>query len=52
MLPSEFQAEMGALIRSLYLKVNVEPRLPNSSPKEHIERAIVALVALYLSLDE
>lgn len=52
MLPSEFQSEMGALIRSLSLKVNTEPSVKDSSPKDHLERAIIALVSLYLSLED
>lgn len=58
MLSSEFSQEMGALIRSLEQKVRMEPGLftQPSEPaatmfaRDHIERAIIALVAIYLSL--
>ena len=66
MLATEFSQEMGALIRSLEQKVRVEPILakiptPISSdlgevPRhldhslDHIERVIVTLVALHISL--
>lgn len=65
MLSSEFNQEMGALIRSLEMKVFREPVLMQSSSippgvgavpsdvvitLDHIERAIVSLVALHISL--
>lgn len=67
MLTTEFNQEMGALIRSLEIKVRMEPALSRiPAPPEsldvgevpvdvritldHIERAIVSLVALHISL--
>lgn len=53
MLSSEFSAEMGALIRSLETKVRLEPELANADERDaldQLERAIVALVGVYLSM--
>ena len=60
MLTSEFNNELGALIRSLEQKVRTEPELssrgvkglalPPTDALAHIERAIVSLVALHISL--
>lgn len=58
MLTSDFNAEAGALIRSLEGKVRLEPALKDADYSghvtaptlDHIERAIVSLIALYLSL--
>lgn len=54
MLTSDFNNEMGALIRSLEQKVRQEPFL-TAQPEaidalESIERAIVCLVALHIKL--
>lgn len=56
MLTSEFNAEMGALLRSLSTRVLMEPALTNAFPLdvqesiEHIDRAIVSLVAVRFAL--
>ena len=56
MLSSDFTQEMGALIRSLEQKVRLEPALAASQipsiegSLDHIERAIVSLVALHIAL--
>jgi hypothetical protein len=53
MLASEFNQELGALIRRLERRVREDPQLvhPMSEDAErHLENAIVALVALYLKL--
>lgn len=58
MLSSEFNAEMAALIRSLENRVRLEPVLLSAErtsargPEylDHLERAIVQMIALYLSL--
>lgn len=64
MLTSEFSQELGALIRSLQDRVRLEPALlevthgeatadlpsHTAEAKAHIDRAIIRLVALRLSL--
>jgi len=55
MLSSEFAQEMGALLRSLEQRMRTEPALsaahdPAADALDHIERAIVSLVALHISL--
>ena len=53
MLTSEFLPEMGALLRSLEARVRNEPNLRHEdldTALAHIERAIVILTALHLSL--
>ncbi len=59
MLSSEFNHEAGALIRSLEAKVRQEPSLIHADftpgiradlTLDHIERALVSLIALYLQL--
>ena len=65
MLTSEFNQEMGALIRSLEQQVRLDPALSKiPTPPEavgvvpadvrltldHIERGIVSLIALHISL--
>lgn len=60
MLTSEFQHELGALIRSLEHRVVMEPALQEvmdvrqglAEAMEQIERAIVTLVALHVNLQE
>lgn len=55
MLSSEFSNEMGALIRSLESKVRQEPGLMTTGNSQafttdHLERAIISLIAVYLDL--
>ena len=59
MLTSEFNQEMGSLIRSLQTKVAQEPTLRDpeftgtihaSLALDHIERAIVTLCGLWIQL--
>ena len=54
MLSSEFSHEVGILIRSLEQRVRQEPLLQHQNgtipPLDHIERAIVTLVALHIAL--
>lgn len=55
MLSSEFSAEMGALIRSLETKIRLEPELAQADERDaldQLERAIVALVGVYLSIKQ
>lgn len=53
MLSSEFNQEMGALVRRLGNRIMLEPGLKESDERdllEHVEDAIVVLSALYISL--
>lgn len=53
MLTSEFEQEMGALVRSLGNRARMEPSLQYGEledAKATIERAIVTLCALHISL--
>lgn len=55
MLTSEFNTEMGALIRSLESKVRLEPTLshPDGGAEDaldQIDRAIISLIAIRLRL--
>lgn len=53
MLSSEFNDEMGALVRSLQGKVIQEPKVQYATEREvldHIERAIVGLVGLHIQI--
>lgn len=53
MLSTDFQAEMGALIRSLANRIVVEPELRAVDADlvlDEIDRAIIRLVGLRLSL--
>lgn len=53
MLTSEFNEEMGSLIRSLQQKVQTEPshlRADERDALDYLERAIVALVAMHIQL--
>ena len=57
MLSSEFNQEMGALIRRLEKRVNLEPELrarggDADDPLVHLERTIVSLIVLYLDLQQ
>lgn len=58
MLTSEFNQEMGSLIRSLEMRVAREPSLSHQYHEgpatldalDHVERAIVTLIALHITL--
>lgn len=55
MLTSEFNQEMGSLLRSLEQRVRTEPELtvssdPQQDALDHIERAIIALVQLHIQV--
>ena len=53
MLSSEFQTELGTLIRSLMQRVGTEPTVRVGTQRDaldHIERAIITLVELHISL--
>lgn len=54
MLTSEFNTEMGALIRSLESKVRLDPTLSHPDGAEdaldQIDRAIISLIAIRLEL--
>lgn len=59
MLSSEFNQELGALIRSLEQKVRTEPQTWSNDPlvlgasvQDNLDRAIINLIALRLSLNE
>jgi hypothetical protein len=55
MLSSEFNVEMGALIRRLESRVRLEPKRRGTTPDdplEKIEQAIVSLIALYFELQK
>lgn len=54
MTTEEFNQEMGALLRSLSTKILTEPHLQHTMDEydvtQHLDRAIVALVALRLTI--
>lgn len=53
MLSSEFNNEMGTLLRSLERRVQAEAEVRHGDKTDaldHIERAIVTLVALHIQL--
>lgn len=53
MLSSEFNNEMGSLLRSLAQRVATEPAVRHGETRdalEHIERAIITLVNLHIQL--
>lgn len=52
MLTSEFQQELGALIRSLEGRIRIEPDLQNADnlTLDHIERAIITLAGLHIGI--
>ena len=53
MLSSEFNNEMGALLRSLERRVSTEVSTRHgdmTDALDHIERAIITLVALHIQL--
>jgi hypothetical protein len=55
MLSSEFNNEMGALIRRLGNRIMLEPGLKEEDERDllqHIEDAIVVLSGLYISLSK
>lgn len=56
MQAEEFNSEMGALLRSLSSKIMAEPQLQHTFDVDdvapHLDRAIVALVALRLALSK
>lgn len=51
MLSSDFQQELGALLRRLQDKVRTEPSVRSEDPKDQIERAIIALVSVRLEME-
>lgn len=54
MLSSEFNAELGSLIRSLEQKVRDEPTVRGDghyrTPLDHLDRAIISLIAQRIAL--
>lgn len=52
MLNSEFTQEMGALLRRLQEKVRTQPTVRSDDPKDRIEQAIIALVAIRLDMEK
>lgn len=56
MLSSEFNAELGTIIRSLEAQVRQHPQLMHQADErdvlEHIEQAIVSLVAWHIKIRE
>lgn len=52
MLSSEFQQEMGALVRSLSQRVRTDPDVRDGDPVEAIDAAIITLIELRLSLQK